>query len=151
MDMKESEREYLKHEIGNQKVKAAYLLVQMELADKTYEGPKTQEEIAEAVGVSRQALYEWRTKDRNFIKFKNSIADDFFTEHKTLMYKQLIKLISATQPSVKAIDIFAKLEGLYDNKHTIRNEDTQNGGESNEDLAKSLETLKAMKSQQEGN
>lgn len=149
--MKDTEREYLQNELGAQKVKAAYLLVEMELSDSDYEGPRTQEDVAQRVGVSRQALYEWRTKDRNFIKFKNSIADDFLSDNRTLVYKQLKKLISATQPSVKAIDIFAKLEGLYDNKLTISTEERTTGGESNEDLAKSLESLKAMKSQQEGN
>lgn len=148
--MSDKQREYLENELGEQKVKAAYMLVEMELAEPGYEGPRTQEELAEVIGVHYKTIWEWRKKDQNFIKYKNSIVSDFFSENRSIVYKQLMRLITASQPSVKAIDIFAKLEGLYDNKLTIKNEDSNTNGESNEDLAKSLEKYKAMKLNQEG-
>jgi hypothetical protein len=146
--MTDKEREFLENELGLKKVKAANLLAASDLSDLDYDGPKTQEEIATAVGVHRDTLRAWR-RDRNFIKYKNGIGDDFFAEFRSTVQKSIKKLIDSPQPSVKAIDIYAKWEGIYENKHTFRNEDTTNSGESNEDLAKSLESLKKMKLSQE--
>lgn len=146
--MTDKEREFLEDELGLKKVKAANLLAAADLGGLEYDGPKTQEEIAKAVGIHRDTLREWR-KDRTFIKYKNLIGDEFFSEFRSVVQKSIKKLIDCPQPSVKAIDIYAKWEGVYENKHTIRNEDTNTGGESNDDLAKSLESLQKMKALKE--
>jgi hypothetical protein len=144
--MSENERELLRGELGPKKVKAAYMLVEMDLRDEKEPGlPNNHQDVAKHLGINVKTLWEWRTKDRDFIKFKNSIADDFLSENRTMVYKQLKKLISGSQPSVKAIDIFARLEGLYENKITIRNEDGGKSNESNEDIGEDIKKFQAMK------
>lgn len=145
MLLTEEEREYLEAELGPLKIKAAYLLVEMELNDGSdTEAPKTTQDVADRLGMSRQGLFKWR-RESNFIKYKNNIASEFVSDNRAKVYKQLMKLINAPQPSVKAIDIFMKHEGLYENKMTIENKSTGGASESNEDLEKSLQSLQAMK------
>jgi transcriptional regulator with XRE-family HTH domain len=100
----------LETKLTAQQRKAAFLLVENELKP-TAEKLK-QEEIAELVGVTRQGLYKWRTENRNFIAFKNEIADDFLSDKRAEVYAQLLKLITGSQPSVKAIDLFMRRFGL---------------------------------------
>lgn len=121
-----------------QQRKAAYLLVENELQ----EGGKTltQDEIAEEIGVSRKALWDWRTKNRDFIAYKNEIADDFLSDKRDRVYGQLMKLINGSQPSVKAIDLFMKRFGLLTEKQVTETIDS-NSNRSNDDLEKELAEL----------
>lgn len=118
--------------------KAAFLLVENDLrngGDK-----KTLEQIAEEVGVTYKTIWEWRKKNRNFIDYKNEIADDFLAEYRSGVYGQMMKLINAPQPSVKAISLYLQRYGLLTQKTQI--ETVDNGGSrSDEDLAKELEDL----------
>jgi transcriptional regulator with XRE-family HTH domain len=118
--------------------KAAFLLVENDLRDGG--DKKTLEQIAEEVGVTYKTIWEWRKKNRNFIDYKNEIADDFLAEYRSGVYGQLMKLINGSQPSVKAIDLYLKRFGLLTEKQVITNEDAS-GSRSNEDLAKELEDL----------
>ncbi|AZU61062.1 phBC6A51 family helix-turn-helix protein [Neobacillus mesonae] len=118
--------------------KAAYILVENELRET---GDKlTQEQIAEEIGVDRTTLYHWRTKNRNFIAYKNEIADDFLSDKRDKVYAQLMKLILGSQPSVKAIDLFMRRFGLLTEKQVTITEES-GGTRSNDDLAKELVEL----------
>lgn len=116
--------------------KAAYLLVENDFAEER----RTQEEIAAEIGVHYKTLWEWRKKNKNFIEYKNAIADDFLSESRSGVYAQLMKLIYGPQPSVKAIDLFMRRFGMLTERQIVQND---NGGENrtNEDLAKELEDL----------
>lgn len=118
--------------------KAAFLLVENDLRDGG--DKKTLEQIAEEVGVTYKTIWEWRKKNRNFIEYKNEIADDFLAEYRSGVYGQLMKLINGSQPSVKAIDLYLKRFGLLTEKQVNVTED-HSGSRSNEDLAKELEEL----------
>lgn len=118
--------------------KAAFLLVENDLRDGG--DKKTFEQIAEEVGVTSKTLWEWRKKNRNFIEYKNEIADDFLAEYRSGVYGQLMKLINSSQPSVKAISLYLQRYGLLTQKTQIETVDS-NGSRSNEDLAKELEDL----------
>ncbi|MEK3975521.1 phBC6A51 family helix-turn-helix protein [Psychrobacillus sp. FSL K6-1267] len=146
--MSPTEKEFLEAELGPRKVKAANLLVAKELASPDYEGPKTLDAIAEEIGISRKTFWEWREQS-DFAKYVSAISNEYLSKFRPLIYNQLIKSITATQPSMKAMDMYFKIEGLYNDKVTINNEFTQVGGESNEDLAKSLESLQKMKALKE--
>lgn len=148
--MRDNMIQKLEQKLGPKKVRAAYLLVMAELADPDYDGPKKLDDVAKTLGIGRTTLFEWRKKDRDFIKYKNLITDDFLSENRALVYKQLMKLIMSGNPSVKAIDIFARLEGLYQDKVTINNESNVDTNESIEDLQESIEQLKALKNSIEG-
>lgn len=97
--------------------KAAYLLVENEMRDTS--DRRTQESIAEEVGVTAKTLWEWRKKNKNFISYKNAIADDFLSENRAYVYSQLMKLIGGSQPSVKGIDLFMRRFGLLTEKTQI--------------------------------
>ncbi len=128
----------LEAKLDVRKRKAAYLLVENEL--KETGDRRTQEDIAEEIGVTYKTLWEWKTKDRNFIDYKNEIADDFLATKRERVYSQLMKLIEGPQPSVKGIDLFMRRFGLLTEKQqieTIDNSQTR----SNDDLAKELAEL----------
>jgi hypothetical protein len=117
---------------------AAYLLVENELRETGEK--RTQEDIAEEVGVSYKSLWEWKTKDPVFIEYKNALADDFLAEKRAYVYGQLMKLIGGSQPSVKALDLYLRRFGLLTEKQVMVTEDNS-GSRSNDDLAKELEEL----------
>lgn len=118
--------------------KTAYLLVENELRETGER--RTYESIATEIGVTTQTLWEWRTKNRNFIAYKNEIADDFLADKRDQVYAQLLKLIMGSQPSVKAIDLFMRRFGLLTDRQITQ---AENGDESRstDDLAKELAEL----------
>lgn len=99
-----------------QQRKAAYLLVENELRENTDAAKLDLQDIAQEIGVTAKTLWEWRTKNRNFIAYKNEIADDFLADKRDRVYAQLLKLINGSQPSVKAIDLFMRRFGLLTDK-----------------------------------
>jgi hypothetical protein len=128
----------LEAKLDARKRKAAYLLVENELRDTG--DKRTQEDIAEEVGISYKSLWEWKTKDNVFIEYKNALADDFLSEKRAYVYGQLMKLIGGSQPSVKALDLYLRRFGLLTEKQITVTEDGS-ASRSNEDLAKELEEL----------
>ena len=121
--------------------KAAFLLVENDLRDGG--DRKTQEQIAEEVGVTYKTLWSWRKQNRTFIEYKNELADDFLAEYRSGVYGQMMKLINSPQPSVKAISLYLQRYGLLTQKTQI--ETVESGGSrSNEDLAKELEDIEDL-------
>lgn len=118
--------------------KAAYLLVENELRETGER--RSYEDIAAEIGVHYKTVWEWRTKNRNFIAYKNEIADDFLADKRDQVYAQLMKLITAPQPSVKAIDLFMRRHGMLTDRQITQ---TENGDEnrSTDDLEKELAEL----------
>jgi hypothetical protein len=128
----------LEAKLDARKRKAAYLLVENELRETGEK--RTQEDIAEEVGVSYKTIWSWKTTDQVFIEYKNALADDFLSEKRAFVYGQLLKTISGPQPSIKGIDVFMRRFGLLTEKQVIATEDNS-GSRSNEDLEKELEEL----------
>ncbi|MBJ6364160.1 phBC6A51 family helix-turn-helix protein [Paenibacillus sp. GCM10012307] len=116
---------------GRQKI-AALAVVERDFAPEDVR--KGFEEIAAEVGVSRNTLYEWRTQNKAFIDYANSLADDFLTGKRSLVYRKLMELIDSSQPSVKAIDLFMKREGLITAQVAVETKDA-GAARSNEELA----------------
>lgn len=128
----------LEAKLDARKQKAAYLLVENELMEAGEK--RTQEDIAEEIGVTSKTIWSWKTTDPVFIEYKNAIADDFLSEKRAFVYGQLMKLISGPQPSVKGIDLWMRRFGLLTEKQVVVNEEAS-GSRSNEDLARELEEL----------
>lgn len=142
--MAKSKRQ-LEAKLDAQKKKAALLIVENDLAENGES--KSQEELAQEIGVSRNTLYRWRTQDDDFRDYVNLIADDFFRAHQTEVYRQHMKLIKGTQPSVKAIDLWYRRWGMLTDR-TIT-EDTAGNANSNEDIAKETAELDALLNEEE--
>ncbi|PFQ72446.1 hypothetical protein COK15_28320 [Bacillus cereus] len=120
---------------------AALLLVENEM---NIEGDrKTQEELANELGITRMCLYKWRTQNKSFIDYKNMIADEFFSEKRDFVYRQLLRTISGSQPSIKGIDLFMRRHGLLTDKKVIE-DNTADGVKSNADLEKELAEISAL-------
>ena len=130
----------LEAKLTEQQKKAAFMLVENDLKSNKDPLKLTYEQIAEEVGVSYKTIWSWRTQNRNFIAYKNEIADDFLSDKRSRVYGQLLKLIEGEQPSVKAIDLFMRRFGLLTEKQITVNEDAS-GSRSNEDLKRELEEL----------
>lgn len=120
---------------------AALLLVENEL---NIEGERrTQEEIAQELGITRMCLYKWRTQNKSFIDYKNMIADEFLSEKRDFVYRQLLRTISGSQPSIKGIDLFLRRHGLLTDKKVIE-DNTADGVKSNSDLEKEIAEINAL-------
>jgi hypothetical protein len=113
----------LEAKLTEQQKNAAYLLVENDLKPNKDETKLTYEQIAEVIGVTYKTIWSWKTKNRTFIAYKNEISDDFLSDKRSRVYGQLIKLIEADQPSVKAIDLFMRRFGLLTEKTVVENVD----------------------------
>jgi DNA-binding XRE family transcriptional regulator len=133
-----NKRKALEAKLETRQRKAAFLLVENEMRETG--DKRTQEEIAEEVGVSYKTLWSWKKSNQAFIEYKNAIADDFLNEQRAFVYSQLMKLIGGSQPSVKAIDLFMRRHGLLTDK-TVTETVDGNNERSNDDLEKELAEL----------
>lgn len=137
---KSTRQKTLEAKLTAQQRKAAYLIVENELKDNKDETKLEYQQIAEEVGVTYKTIWEWRTKNRNFIDYKNLIADDFLADKRALVYGQLLKLIDGAQPSVKAIDLYLRRHGLLTDK-TVIEQDNGEGARTDADLERELGEL----------
>jgi transposase-like protein len=126
--------------LDGRKIKAALLCVEREFAAEA--DRRTTDDIAEEIGVSRTALYNWRTQDAKFIEYSNLIADKFLSGHRAFVYKQLLKTIDGEQPSVKGIDLFFRRHGLITEKSVVETKDA--GSREGADLENDIADLDAM-------
>ena len=134
-------RKELEAKLTLQQRKAALMLVENELET---EEKKSQDEIASEVGVTRQALYKWRTQNKAFIEYRNMLADDFFSSMRPYVYKQLIKTISGPQPSIKGIDLFFRRFALLTDKTIIEDNTGENENRSDEALKQQLAEIEDL-------
>lgn len=130
----------LEAKLTEQQKKAAYMLVENDIKSNKDVTKLTYEQIAEEVGVSYKTIWSWRTQNRNFIAYKNEISDDFLSDKRSRVYGQLLKLIDAEQPSVKAIDLFMRRFGLLTEKTVVENVDGSTA-RSDDDIKRQLEDL----------
>lgn len=130
-------RKELESKLDLKQRKAALMLVENEL---NTEGQMTQEEIAEELGVSRQGLYKWRTQNKAFIEYRNKLADDVLSSMRPMVYKQLMSLITGSQPSVKAIDLFMRRFALLTDKQQVE-ELGQSDARTSKDLEESIQEI----------
>jgi len=137
---KSTRQKALEAKLTAQQRKAAYLIVENELKDNKDETKLEYQQIAEEVGVTYKTIWEWRTKNRNFIDYKNLIADDFLSDKRAIVYGQLLKLIDGSQPSVKAIDLYLRRHGLLTDK-TVIEQDNGEGARTDADLERELGEL----------
>jgi hypothetical protein len=130
----------LEAKLTEQQKKAAFMLVENDIKANKDVTKLTYEQIAEEVGVSYKTIWSWRTQNRNFIAYKNEISDDFLSDKRSRVYGQLLKLIEAEQPSVKAIDLFMRRFGLLTEKTVVENVDGTTA-RSDDDIKRQLEDL----------
>lgn len=122
----------LRQEITEEQAQAAVKLVENSFAGRER---KTLEEIAEELGVSRTTLWTW-SKDVNFIRYKEALADQLLRDNIDLANGQLLALIRGDftankTPSIKALELFYKLSGkLVEKKEITTNVDKQKVSQS---------------------
>lgn len=95
---------------------AALLLIEKEFVPKG-EKRKTDEEIAEIVGVTRMTIHNWNNRDRNFIEYKNYLAADFLDSYLPFVYRKLLDGIS--NGSMRGIELFLKRAGDLDSRSEV--------------------------------
>lgn len=118
--------------------KAVYLLIENELLPKKEQ--RTKESIAEEVGVTYKTIWSWSKRNKDFIEFKNIIADEYLESNRNRVNAQLMKLIDGEQPSVKALDLYFRRFGLLTERKQIE-VDNGEGSRTNDDLARELAEL----------
>lgn len=144
--MAKSRRDQLAEQLSVKQQKAVYMLIENEMAPTDEQ--KTQEQLAEELGISRKCLWEWRKKNQAFIEFKKEVAKDYLGDAVGIFTKQLISSMQGKQPSQKALDLYAKMMGFIKSEHSV--EITSGSARTNEELAKELEELDALLSEVEG-
>lgn len=115
---------------------AAIALVEREFTPKSER--KTMEQIAEELGVARMTIYNWNTKDDNFIEYKKYLSAQTLDTHMPMVYARLLETIDKRY-SVRAMELFMKRAGdLTDNSEiTIKS-----GDEGDKSADERLEELK---------
>ncbi|MGM0846901.1 MAG: phBC6A51 family helix-turn-helix protein [Bacillota bacterium] len=137
-------RKQIEAKLDNTKKRAALLIVQNDFNEffdeETGEKRKlTKEEIGEMVGVSRMTLWRYENEPL-FIEYVNLLSDQFLKAQRTFVYKQLIKAIGGSQPSVNAIKLYLQAQGLLVDKQVVEHIE-KSADKSNEELEKELEEL----------
>ena len=135
-----SRRDQLAEQLSTKQQKAVYLLIENEMAPTTEQ--KTQEELADELGISRKCLWEWRKKNQAFIEFKKEVAKDYLGDGVGIFTRQLLKSMGGKNPSQKALDLYAKMMGFIKAEHSV--EVTQGGARTDEELAQQLAELDAL-------
>ncbi|GAA0840494.1 hypothetical protein GCM10008915_36120 [Bifidobacterium pullorum subsp. gallinarum] len=136
--MSDKKKAALEARLDGRQIKAALLCVEREFAAE--EDRKSFDEIADEIGVSRQSLFKWRTQNRAFIDYSNLLADDFLSADRAFVYRQLMKTIAGSQPSVKGIDLYFKRHGLITQQVAVETKDA-GATRTNDELAQDLEEL----------
>jgi transposase-like protein len=136
--MSDKKKAALEARLDGRQIKAALLCVEREFAAE--EDRKGFDEIADEIGVSRQSLFKWRTQNRAFIDYANYLADDFLSADRAFVYRQLMKTIAGSQPSVKGIDLYFKRHGLITQQVAVETKDA-GATRTNDELAQELEEL----------
>lgn len=136
--MAKTRRDKLAEKLTVQQQKAAYLLIENEVRPTAEQ--RTQDEIAEELGVSRQTIYNWRTKNQAFIEYKKEVAKDFLGDAVGTWANAIIKSMQGKQPSQKALDLYAKLMGFIQDQKRIEIAEG-NDARSNEEIKRQLAEL----------
>lgn len=131
----------LEGKLTTQQRKAAHLLIENDLELPEQER-LTQDEIAAECKTTRNTLYRWRTQDESFIEYMNLLSDGYFKARRSFVYRQLMKTIAGSQPSVKGIDIYFRRFGLLTEKKEI--ELNSGNSRTSADLEKSIAELEEM-------
>lgn len=133
----------LEAQLKPQKIRAAYMLLALELREKGEDGPTSIEGVAKELKVNPSTIYDWK-REATFIEYKNAIADDFLLEKRAIVNKKLMSLIDTDQPSVKAIDLYFRRFGLLTERQIVEQQDTQTGTGANEDIEENIQEIDAM-------
>lgn len=136
--MSASKRKRLEARLDGRQRIAALEIVEREFAAES--DRKSFDDIAAVVGVTVRTLYEWRTQNKTFIDYVNTISDDFLASKRPIVYKRLMQLIDASQPSVKAIDLFMKREGLITAQVSVETKDV-NAARTDEEITAEIAEL----------
>lgn len=104
----------MKRSLTEQQVKAVNLLIENEIDLRK---SKTQEDIAQEVGITRKQLYVWRTQDTDFIAYKDALADQVLAGHHEKVIAKLLQSID--NGSVKAMDLYFSVRGKKVSKSEV--------------------------------
>jgi len=142
MSRKLTRRDQLAEQLSVKQQSAVYKLLENETLPSKEQ--RTQQEIADELGITRKCLWQWRKQNQAFIEFKKEVAKDYLGDEVGLFAKALIDSMRGTNgaPSQKALDLYAKMMGFIKSEHSI--EVTQGGARTDEELTAELAELDAM-------
>ena len=106
----------LELKLGPKKVEAVNFMLEKQLAPPKERLKNT--EIAEKIGISERTLDYWKKED-DFIELKNLYAEAYMRNEIPNVHAQLLRGIKASQPSMKAIEMFYKLFSMLNDKQII--------------------------------
>ena len=140
MSGRRTRKDILEERLTADQLKAVYLLLDNEIKA---EGERmSQDDIARECNVNRSTLYRWRTQNQDFIDYRREVTRNYISDMSGLFIEALRKSIIGTNgvPSMKALDLFAKMEGHVQSGNTV-DVNIGSGGRSDDDLESELEKL----------
>src|SRR5690625_732077 len=142
-------KEILEERLTADQIKAVYLLLDNELRPGNER--MTQEEIAAKCNTHRATLYRWRTQNQDFIDYRREVTRNYISDMSGLFLKSLRRSIEGTNgtPSMKALDLFAKVEGFVQTTNKL-DVSIDSGARSDDDLEAELERLDEQLEEIEG-
>jgi AcrR family transcriptional regulator len=98
-------------------------------------------ELAKELGISHMTFYRWRNEPE-YIEYLGLLSSRTVDATLPVATNALIRMIDTTQPSSKALEMFFKLLGMLNEKHTVETRDMT--AELTEDAIKrQIEELRA--------
>src|SRR5690625_7346381 len=109
------------------------------------------DEITDACNTTRMSLYRWRTRSRDFADFRREIIHDYMSDISGLFFNSLKRSMVGTNgaPSMKALELYAKIEGLVGPDSKV-DDNIGAGGRDSEDLESERERLDEKIAELEG-
>ncbi|MGX9706959.1 phBC6A51 family helix-turn-helix protein [Laceyella tengchongensis] len=102
---------------------------------------KSHKELAEEFGITEMTWWRWR-QDPEFIEYLGLLSSRTVDASLPVATNALLRMIDTTQPSSKALEMYFKLLGMLNEKHTVETRDLS--AEITEDaIKKQIEVLKA--------
>lgn len=141
-------KEILEDRLTQTQIKAVYMLLDNELKPKAEQ--LSQEEIAKQLGINRATLYRWRTQNQDFIDYRREVTKNYISDMSGLFLKSLRKAIEGNNgmPSMKALDLFAKVEGFIQTANQL-DVNINSGARTNEDIEQELAELEKQLAEME--
>src|SRR5690625_4377624 len=141
-------KEILEDRLTADQLKADYLILDTLLAPECRR--MSPDEIAAECNVNRSTLYWWRTQNQDFIDYRREVTRNYISDMSGVFLKSLRKSIEGTNgtPSMKALDLFAKVEGFVQTTNQL-DVNIGGGGRSNDDLEDELAKLEEQLAEME--
>jgi DNA-binding XRE family transcriptional regulator len=140
--MAKSRRDQYAEKLDEKQQKAVYMLLENEMLPTKEQ--RTQQELADELGITRKCLWQWRKQNQAFIEYKKEVAKDYLADEMGAFVRAVKQGISGDQPSSKFSDLYAKMMGLITDNKRVEIADS-NEQRNDDNIREQIERLERLK------